>query len=419
MSVDLPLEKCSEGIRRAIVLSGGGARGAYEAGVLDFVFGKLAERLGFVPSFEIYAGTSVGSVHACHLAGHADRPDEGIRRLCELWRKMSFSTVYSFGVGDALNFSRTMFGFVTGKSVGIDNDANRVHGLLNTTPLERLVVENIPWRRLRRNVQRGRVAALCVSATEIATGRTVVFVDNPERSVPSWTRDAMLVARPARIGPEHALASAAIPFLFPVVRVEGTYFCDGSLRQHTPLAPALRLGSNRVLSIGLRHKGAPRIEQPLAMQRLEHMRSAGFLFGKILNALLTDRLEQDLANMRVINRIIRAGVECFGDQHLARINANVEHERGMGFRLVEDCFVQPSQDIGAIAAEHVRRLRNNPSRTWIGSVAFRTLTRGSPEQEADLMSYLLFDGEYAADLIDLGRSDAEAAEDDIVRFLLG
>ncbi len=405
-------------MRRSIVLSGGGARGAYEAGVLRFIYEDLPRRLGFLPRFDIFSGTSVGGVHVCFLAAHADDPAAGSRALAEVWKRMSFSTVYRFGLADAFSFSRTLLGALTGSSVGPEAQADRIHGLLNTTPLEQLVVQQIPWRRLRRNVRSGHVGALCVSATEIASGRSVVFIDNRERAVPSWTHDEMHVARAARIGPEHALASAAIPLLFPAVRVKGTYYCDGSLRQQSPLAPALRLGANRVLVVGLRRRRAAdeKLGEKLGEERVEQFRSASYLFGKLLNALLIDRLEFDLNQMRLMNRMLRVGVEEMGEGYLDAANERVIKQRGLGLQIVEDCFVRPSQDIGSIAARHVRSMRKRPGGSLIGSLAFRTLTRGAPADEADLMSYLLFDGAYARDLMDLGRADAKSMEDDLLRF---
>lgn len=417
MPANLPLQEKRANARPALVLSGGGARGAYEAGVLAFVFGPLAERLGFVPRFDVFSGTSVGAVHSCFLAGHANHLQGGAHALLDVWRNMSFESVYRFGAGDLFGFSRTLLGSALGSITESGTQADRIHGLLNTTPLERLVVGQIPWRQLRRNVRYGPVDTLCVSATEIASGRSVTFVDNRERRIPSWTRDSLQVAIPTRIGPGHTLASAAIPFLFPAVRVRDTYYCDGGLRQHTPLTPALRLGADRVLLIGLRYAEPADLGDVIAEERLEQFRSVGFLAGKILNALLIDRLEYDVAHMRVLNQVLQAGINACGEDHLEHITPEVEKVRGMGFRLVQDAFVQPSRDIAGIAAEHVRRMRGKVP-GWFGSFMFRALTRGAPDEEADLMSFLLFDGEYAAELIELGMHDAERIEGEIAALFL-
>ena len=137
----------------------------------------------------------------------------------------------------------------------------------------------------------------------------------------------------------------------------------------------------------------------------------------MLSALLIDRLEYDVAHMRVLNQVLQAGINACGDDHLEHIMPEVEKVRGLGFQLVRDAFVQPSQDIARIAARHVREHRGKVSGWW-SSTMFRALTRGAPEDEADMMSFLLFDGDYAAELIELGAHDAERMENELAALFL-
>lgn len=413
-----PFQEPNEGRRVGLVLSGGGARGAYEAGVLRYIYGPLADRLGFTPRIDIYSGASVGAVHTTFLAANSHEPDGGTDVLARIWAEMNFSSVYKFELRDLFRFGGALIGSLLGRQDDVAVRGERLSGLLNTSPLERLVMSRVPWRALRRNLRQGRFEALSVSTTEVATGRTVVFVDTRTREIPRWTRDPQQVARASRISPKHPLASAAIPLLFPAVRIGGTFYVDGTLRLHTPLTPALRLGSNRLLIIGLRSPKVAKLEDPVAQERIGQARSAGYLVGKMLNAFLIDRLESDVAQMRVLNEALRAGRQEYGPEFLERINPHVAEQRGIGFHIVDECFVRPSQDIGQIASENVDRLRKKPKESWIGSLAFRFLTRGAPQGEADLMSYLMFDSGYSNDLLELGARDAAAQEEEIARVFL-
>lgn len=405
--------------RVAIVLSGGGARGAYEAGVLSYVLDDLPETLGRPVRFSIVTGTSVGGIHACFLASTAGQPGSG-RRLTDLWRDLSLAEVYQLGVGDALRLPLRLLGI--GDRVplldGPDDPAGaRLPGLLDTAPLEQIVSRQVDWARIDANIAHGELDALAVTATEIATGRSVCFVQNRAGAVGDWDRDPFVIARPARLSLDHALASAAIPLLFPARRVDGAYFSDGGLRLNTPLLPALRLGADRVLVIGLRHRPSPEEEDRRAREREGAYVNPAYLAGKVLNALLLDRVEYDVMQLRFMNEVFRLGRGEFGDDFLDRLNRGVARLRGSPLRIVEDVLVQPSADIGEIAGQCLDRLAPQKGlRDRIAGLAMRLAARGTGTDK-DLLSYLLFDRSFTEELLELGRRDARAAHDDLVRLL--
>src|SRR5882724_4764030 len=320
--------------RFALIMSGGGARGAYEAGVLSYVLDDLPRRLERPVRFQIITGTSVGAIHACYVAATLGRPHAG-RGLTDIWRSLEVRGVYQVGVGDVVGIPLRLLGLSRQRTVPAEGGLpERLTGLLDTLPLERLVGESIPWQDLRRHVDAGEVAAVAVTATEISSGKSVVWVDNREGVVRRWARDPFVIARPARLGPAHALASAAIPFLFPAPRIDGAYFCDGGLRLNTPLAPALRLGADRLLIVGLRHTPTPEEEATLAAHREANYSSLAYLAGKVLNALLLDHVDYDVDRLRLVNAILDTGARAYGPDFLPRINQVIEQMRGTPYRVV-------------------------------------------------------------------------------------
>ncbi|MBI5517203.1 MAG: patatin-like phospholipase family protein [Deltaproteobacteria bacterium] len=389
----------------ALVLSGGGARGAYEVGVLAYLYGELARRRDLCQHVDVICGTSVGAINGCFLAAHMADPASGVRRLVDLWTNLQIDRVLRFGLRQTLQLPRLFRG-------GSDAPV----GLFDVQPMVELITQEISWRMVSRSIQRGLLRGLSVSATEIATGRTSLFLDTaPEVPMPAGLGPRMVVRR-ATIGPEHALASAAIPLIFPPVRIGALLYCDGGLRQNTPIAPAIRLGAERILIIGLSKevRGAQVSETP-SHGPGEGTPGALFLLGKVLNAFLLDHVQTDVELLNRINQILSDGEAVYGGDFTPKIS-DVALSRGEEtYRPVEALVVRPSQDIGMMAGQHVRRGRLG------GSLVTRQLLAlldTGVNDESDLASYLLFDGAFARKLIDLGRADAEAQRDRLLDFVL-
>jgi NTE family protein len=401
-----------------VVLSGGGARGAYEAGVVRYLLEELPRRLGHPIRIDILCGTSVGAIHACYLAATAHQDATRGERLVELWKSMKLDQVLPLSARDLLRIPRRLLGLRRiAEAMRSGHTPARLYGLLNTQALERFVVQAVPWNQIRSNVRAGRVEAVCVATTQIATGRVSIFIENRDRRVARWTRDPNIEPRATRLTPLHALASASIPMLFPAVRIGSTYYADGGLRLNTPIAPALRMGADRVLVIGLRQEPRQAHEAALAEQRVEDYANPIFLFGKVLNALLLDPIDADLARMRLMNEILEDGEKAFGSEFLDRINAVANRGRGNPFKKIEDLVIRPSADLGQLAGQVLENMRQDEMTSPLLRLAARGLAAGPGRTpESDLLSYLLFDGEFLTPLSELGYADARAREEELATF---
>lgn len=402
--------------RTAVVLSGGGARGAYEAGVLYYIVEKLPQRIGRRVRFEIISGTSVGAIHACFLAGHAGETG-ALAELIEIWRGFEIEKVLRLTPFSLLALPAKLLGIGRrARPVSAEEQGApvRIPGVLDFTPLERVILDRVPWGRISEKIRAGQVDAVAVATTQVKTGNTVIFVQNREGRVDHWARDPFVVAQATQLGPEHAMASAAIPLIFPAMRIGAYFYCDGSLRLNTPLSPALRLGADRVLVIGLHHSraaGEPRPEMPE-----ESVGSPAFLAGKVLNALLLDRVDYDADRLRLFNAVLEEGCRVYGEDFLVRINQPIVRSRGTPYRIVQDLFLRPSRDLGVLAAECLahRRPRPQPG-SWLSRIFLRYAAKNTGG-EADFLSYLYFDGCYASHLLELGMADAERQAEQLAEF---
>ena len=396
--------------RTALVLAGGAARGAYEVGVVQHVVEDVARDLGHPIRFDVLCGTSVGALNACGLAAFADRGPRSIDELVGVWTHLDVADLVRFDTRGILQMGGRLLGRAAPPPSG--DVPVREGGLIAPEGLERLVARRIPFDRIHDNIAAGHLRALTVSTTHVASGRTFVHVHQRDGAPLEWSHDPTITARATRITARHALASAAIPILFRAVAIDGEYHCDGGLRQNVPLSPARRLGAHRVFVVNPRHIPTT----PLDDRGAETFFPGPlFLLGKTLNALLLDRIDTDLARLETINRILEAGARVAGPHFVAALNRELGFPAGKGLRPMRALLVRASEDIGRLAAEHVR----SPAFAKVGGLAgtvMRRLAEPDSRNEADLLSYLLFDGAFAAQLIEMGRADARSRHEELCAF---
>jgi NTE family protein len=308
------------------------------------------------------------------------------------------------------NYTPSKLADVTVRSSGPNSYAGR--SILHTGAIDELVEQAVLWDRLHQNVQSGLVRALIVAALHIGTGKTTLFAEMPRGVEFKGGRDPRRTPIVGPLGAEHILASAAIPLLFPARRVGNDYYCDGGMRFNTPIAPAIRAGAQRLVVISpLSDSTEANANVPLE-RSLEAYRSPIFLIGKVLNALLLDPLNYDLQVLDRFNRLLETLQFALTPEEMLRVNRVLEESRGLAYRKVDTLVFRPSRDIGLMARERAKDLKASMFSSWFLA---RTATLGTL-WESDLLSFLLFDAEFAHELVQMGRSDTTRRADEIRKF---
>lgn len=390
-----------------LILMGGGARAAYQVGVLKGIAQILREvRRGLDPTiaqghnpFPIVVGTSAGAINAAALACRADNFQEAVAQLVHVWENFHAEQVYR---SDLLGVVRTGARWLTLLSLGwmVRRSLRmRPKSLLDNTPLRELLATMIDFARLGRAFEHGHLRALAVTASSYTSGRHVTFY----QSLNDYDLPAKLqrVNLHTRITLDHLLASSAIPFVFPALPLPVTvgtpggveYFGDGSMRQISPISPAIHLGAERVLVIGAGQLGSPGM---LSGVDARGYPSLAQIAGHALSSIFLDALATDIERLEKMNHIAAAltAAQC----------------RALSLRPIESLVIAPSQRLDGIAAQYVGALPR-PVRALLEVLG---ANRGNG---AALASYLLFESAYTRVLIDLGCSDTLARSDQVLAFL--
>jgi len=395
--------------KTGLVLSGGGMRGAYEVGVILGIVAALKPGAGSPPLFRIFSGASVGAINTAYLAANAELPDHGIGRLAEVWKTLKLE---DHARVRPLGLTGLKLPSLLSKAAPLGNS------LLDTRALEVLVRRTVDWERMHRVIDSGRVLAVLIAALHVASGRTTMFTEHAPGMTVISTRDERRMTVVERITADHVLASAAIPLLMPTRKVGEHYYCDGGLRFNTPIAPAIRAGADRLIIVTVRH--TPSVAKMNSVEAADDGRgqdlSAVFLIGKLLNALLLDPVTYDLQVLDRLNQMMEVLEQTLAPADLDRVQRVWVQNRGLPYKRLRTLVFTPSRDLGEMAGEFIRHHLRTEALKPIARYLIERAIKAAPQAEADWASYLLFDGDFATEIIAGGYADAMARKDEIRDF---
>ncbi len=367
-----------------LVLSGGGARGAYQAGVLQAIAEIRAEHPECRP-IRVITGVSAGAINAAFMAANCDDELQAATRMAGMWRRLTSDQVFRT---DAFSLGRIGLKWLTDATFGSLKKRKQARALLDTAPLRELLERHIPFDRVHQHLAAGRLDAFSVTALNYSTSHSISFVQTLAPYDP-WDR-ARRRNENAKIGASHVMASSAIPLFFPPVRVGDGWFGDGSLRNTAPLSPAVHLGAGKVIVVSVRRPD----------EKAKHIATGGEpsiarVLGIVLNALLMDSTEYDMERLARIN------------QTLDLVPSRTRGETQL--RKIDSLWLRPSEDIGFLALDQFHKLP--PVMKYLMSGL------GNSRESAELTSYLLFDPDYCGKLVDLGHKDGWAHAERLRHFL--
>ncbi len=366
----------------ALVLSGGGARGAYQAGALRGLY-EICKEVGHFDPFRNLVGVSAGAINAAYLATEADNLDRATDNMCRMWRSLTSTEVFKT---DYLTVSRTALKMIRGVSLGGVSDRLRPKktGLLNVEPLRDLLKEHIHFDRIDDHIRSKALNSLCITALDYSTALGVTFFMGAP-NIGEWRRVQRVGVR-SKINIDHVMASASIPIFFPPWPIGNRHYGDGCLRNTAPLAPARRVGASKVIVLGVRKNREQRLTDDSIIQP-----TLGRVLSVVINAIFMDAIEVDIERVKIINENLSlAG-------------------KGAQFRPIGIMHIHPSQMLSELAESRVEGLPT--------MLRFLISGLGNPKETAEILSYLAFDPIYLNQLVDLGYKDIFDQKQNLIQFL--
>jgi len=408
--------------RLAIVLSAGGARGAYEAGVIYYI------RKGLPPKtaqrhFKIKVGTSVGAMNTLAMAALADDTDKQAENIKDLWFSIRQDNVYSRDFSATTHFLGSTIGGIVRNLVTFNpfqltrrRRGPHFNSFLDTSPLHDFLKKKISWEAIKKNVEEGTVDAVAINATNLRNGRHELFV---KRKL-ECAYQGHYPFHDVELNVQHAMASAAIPIIFPAIKIEGTYYADGGLRLFTPMSPAIQLGADAMVVIGLRYRSPD--YKNLKFKKEMKEPTIALQLGRVLNGLFLDRIEYDMEQLERINSIVETSEKVYGADYLEKLNKKMARDglkvdiATRGLRRIRAVEIKPSQSISGIFLQWMHKAKKEFKFTSFEKLLVRVLDI-DPATGSDLLSYLTFAPGYLQTLFDLGYEDAKRHRNQLIDIM--
>lgn len=370
-----------------LVLSGGGARGAYQVGVLLGI-SEIAKSQGILSPIKIYTGVSAGAINCSFLASNTSNFNEGCIYLADVWKKIESQNVFR---SDVASLGKIGFKWIEELSFGALTGTTPGRALLDTAPLRTLIDQHFNPLKVSENLQTGHIEALAVSAVDYKRTSTVTFIQG-QPGQKMWSK-ARRHGEIANISTDHVMASSSIPILFPPIKVDERWFGDGCVRNSSPNSAAIHLGAEKLIIIGVRKEDFTQ-DELLAAQN-PSAPTAARVMNVILDSVMLDGIEYDVERLSRINKFVK--------------NISEKCSDPLEFKEIDFCWFSPSRDIGQLAVEKSNRLPR----------LLRYLLKGlgSLNDASEIISYLLFDPEFCSLLVEIGYEDAYLQKDELIRFL--